>query len=202
MGLQSLAFVRVLIEGMAEKKKSDNKWVFVEDSGIHGKGVFAKRYIPEDTRIMEYVGERISKKESQRRGLEQMDMAAEDKRVGAVYIFDLNKKWDIDGNIPENIARFANHSCKENCEAYNIDDRIFYYTCKPVMKDEEILIDYGYALEHFLDHPCSCGAKKCVGFIVAKSDRAKFKRMRNRKEVKFILKKRKKKSSKRKSKVA
>ncbi len=174
---------------MAKKKDSENKWVYVKDSGIHGRGVFAKRDIPNEKRIMEYVGQRISKKESTRRGTEQMEKAAKDKTVGAVYIFDLNEKWDIDGNVPENIARFANHSCDENCEAYNIDDKIFYYTCKPIKKGEEILIDYGYALEHFADHPCRCGAEQCAGFIVAKSDRAKLKKMRNGKKSKALAKK-------------
>lgn len=178
---------------MAKKRNSENKWVYIKDSGIHGRGVFAKRKIPNETKIMEYVGERISKKESNRRGNEQMEKAARDQTVGAVYIFDLNKKWDIDGNVPENIARFANHSCDENCEAYNIDDRIFYYTCKPIKKGEEILIDYGYALEHFVDHPCRCGADNCVGFIVAKADRKKLKKMRTDKKAQSLLKNNKRK---------
>ncbi|MBH53229.1 MAG: SET domain-containing protein-lysine N-methyltransferase [Opitutaceae bacterium] len=177
---------------MAKNKTKKNKWVFVKDSGIHGKGVFAKRNIPKEKRIMEYVGERISKKESQRRGTKQMEEAAKNRKVGAVYIFDLNKKWDIDGNVPENIARFANHSCNENCDAFNIDNRIFYYTSKKIKKGQEILIDYGYDLEHFLDHTCKCGSDNCVGFIVAKDDRPKLKKMRSRKKSKSLLKKSKK----------
>ncbi|MCB1122531.1 MAG: SET domain-containing protein-lysine N-methyltransferase [Verrucomicrobiae bacterium] len=173
---------------MANKSDTENKWVYVKDSGIHGRGVFAKRKIPKDTRIMEYIGERISKKESTRRGTEQMEKAAKDKSVGAVYIFDLNKKWDIDGNVPGNIARFANHSCEENCEAYNEEDRIFYYASRTIKKNEEILIDYGYALEHFMDHPCCCGAEKCVGYIVSKDDRKKLKKMLTREKAKSLLK--------------
>ena len=180
---------------MAKKKVAENRWVFVKDSGIHGKGVFAKRDIPKDKKIMEYFGERISKKESNRRGNEQMEKAARDKKVGAVYIFDLNDKWDIDGNVPENIARFANHSCDENCEAYNIDDRIFYYSSKKIKAGEEILIDYGYALEHFAEHPCRCGAKGCVGFIVARVDRRKLLKMRSQKKARSLVKKVKKRTA-------
>lgn len=196
--LTQFRLVEIVIIRMAKKKDSENKWVYVKDSGIHGRGVFAKRDIPNEKRIMEYVGERISKDESSRRGTEQMKMAAKDKAVGAVYIFDLNEEWDIDGNVPENIARYSNHSCDENCEAYNIDDKIFYYTCQAIKKGEEILIDYGYALEHFADHPCKCGAPKCAGFIVAKCDRTKLKKMRNGKKAKSLVKKGKKakKSSK------
>ena len=39
----------------------------VRNSGIHGRGVFATRYIRRGTRIVEYTGERISNKESDRR---------------------------------------------------------------------------------------------------------------------------------------
>ena len=184
---------------MAKKKDKENKWVYVKDSGIHGRGVFAKRKIPKETKIMEYFGERISKEESNRRGTEQMEMAAKDDSVGAVYIFDLNKKWDIDGNVPENIARYANHSCEENCEAFNEDDRIFYYSSRSIQKNEEILIDYGYALEHFADHPCCCGTKKCVGFILAKDDRKKLKKMRNGKKAKSVVKDKKKKKKNKKA---
>jgi len=175
-----------------KKRDSKNKWVLVKDSGIHGRGVFARRKIPADTRIMEYLGEQISKAESTRRGNEQMDKATQDKTVGAVYIFDLNEEWDIDGNVPDNIARYANHSCEENCEAINIDDRIFYYTSENIRKGEEILIDYGYALEHFPDHLCRCGAKQCVGFIVAKDDRKKLKKMLNGKKARSVVTKDKK----------
>jgi uncharacterized protein len=169
-------------------KISGNRWVTVKDSGIHGQGVFAIRDIPNEKRIMEYLGEHISKDESNRRGTLQMEKASQDHMVGSVYIFDLNETWDIDGNIPQNIAKFANHSCEQNCEAYKINDRIFYVTCKPIKKGEEILIDYGYAIEHFADHPCRCGAEKCVGFIVAEYDRGKLKKMRSLNKAKFILK--------------
>lgn len=169
---------------------SGNKWVYVERSGIHGQGVFAKRDIPNGKRIMEYLGERISKNESYRRGTAQMEKASHDNTLGSVYIFNLNDKWDIDGNVAKNIAKFANHSCDQNCEAYETDGRIFYETCKPVKTGEEILIDYGYLLEYFADHSCRCGAGNCVGFIVAENERAKLKKMRSRKMANFIVRNR------------
>jgi SET domain-containing protein len=33
-----------------------------------------------------------------------------------VYVFELNKKYDIDGGVLRNHARFINHSCDPNCE--------------------------------------------------------------------------------------
>ncbi len=185
---------------MAKQKLPENEWVYVKDSGIHGSGVFAKRNIPEKTLIMEYLGERISKEESERRGLEQMDIAEADSNAGAVYIFHLDDDWDIDGNVPENMAKFANHSCEENCEAYDEDGRIFYYAIDDIAEGEEILIDYGYAIEHFQDHRCLCGANRCAGYIVNKDDRPKLKKLLNKKKKKSLLKKGKKKRKSKKTK--
>ena len=36
-------------------------------SGVHGYGVFARDFIPQEERIIEYVGERITKREAERR---------------------------------------------------------------------------------------------------------------------------------------
>jgi hypothetical protein len=46
-------------------------------------------------------------------------------------------------------------------------------------------------MEHFLDHPCKCGSKNCVGYIVREDQR---------KKVKKLLKGKKKKKSKKASK--
>lgn len=143
-------------------------------SKIHGNGLFATADIPKGTQIIEYVGEKIRKKESLRRCLEWEEKARKSGE-GLVYIFDLNKQWDLDGNNDHNPAKYINHSCDENCEAINEEGRIFIYSKKPIAKGEELYFDYGYSLEHFLDHPCRCGAEKCVGYIVAKSSRKKLK---------------------------
>jgi len=37
--------------------------------------------------------------------------------------------------------------------------------------------DYGYDMEHFLDHPCGCGADQCVGYIVREDQRKKVKKL-------------------------
>lgn len=153
-------------------------------SKIHGNGMFAREDIPAETRIIEYVGEKISKKESLKRCLE-WDEKARKSGEGLVYIFDLNKRYDLDGNVPGNPAKYINHSCDENCEAINEDNRIFIYSKKDIKKGDELYFDYGYALEHFLDHPCRCGSPKCVGYIVAKT---------SRKKLKTILKKQKEKA--------
>ena len=39
----------------------------LKKSKVHGKGIFATTYIKKNSRIIEYIGEKISKKEGDRR---------------------------------------------------------------------------------------------------------------------------------------
>ena len=93
-----------------------NLLYLIRQSSIHSRGVFAARDIRKGERVIEYIGERITKAESERRANVRMGEAANDGG-GAVYIFTLNKRHDIDGNVEWNPARLINHSCSPNCEA-------------------------------------------------------------------------------------
>jgi uncharacterized protein len=128
----------------------------LKDSPIHGLGGFAKPAIPQGTRIVEYVGERISKSESVRRCEQNNE-----------YIFSLNEEQDLDGNVAWNPARFLNHSCAPNCEAEKHGERIWIIATRDIQAGEEITFNYGYDLEDYRDYPCRCGSPGCVGYIVA-----------------------------------
>ncbi len=143
-------------------------------SGIHNKGVFAHVDIAKGERILEYRGRVIDKETSERMCLEWEEKARQ-SGDGLVYVFNLNDSHDLDGNVPRNPAKYINHSCDENCEAINEDDRIFIYAKRNIAAGEELFFDYGYELEHFPDHICRCGSPKCVGYIVAKDERRKLK---------------------------
>ena len=158
---------------MADKTKP-TKWWTVRSSSIHQRGIFAACDIPNDTRIIEYVGEKITKAESARRAEALMKRA---QRTGgaAVYIFSLNKRQDIDGGKPGNTARLINHSCEPNCEAYNIGGRIWIMATRDIRKGEELTYNYGFDLETWEDHECRCGKPSCVGYIVGKEHWKKLK---------------------------
>ena len=157
------------------KKRGTSKWVAVRSSGIHNKGLFAIRDIPEDTKIIEYIGEKIIKAESERRANLQ-DERGRETGEGTVYMFTLNDRYDIDGNVSYNAARYANHSCDPNAHTDVKKGRVWLYASRDIKKGEEILYDYGFELDSWEDYPCLCGSKRCVGYIVAEEYRPKLKR--------------------------
>jgi len=125
-------------------------------SAIHGMGGFASRSIPAGTLIIEYVGERIDKQESLRR-CEQNNP----------FVFNLDAQYDLDGGVDWNPARFLNHSCAPNCDAELRDGRIWIVARRDIAPGEEITFNYGFDLVDYKEHPCSCGARECVGYMVA-----------------------------------
>jgi SET domain-containing protein len=136
----------------------------VRTSDIHGSGVFATEFLPNETQIIEYLGEKITKAESDRRGWKQLE---DSKKTGdgGVYLFTLNKKYDVDGHFDWNIARLINHSCDPNCEAYITRGRIWIWCIRDIADGEELSFNYGFDLENYEDHPCRCGSTNCVGYI-------------------------------------
>lgn len=128
----------------------------VRDSGIHGRGAFATRPIRAGERVAEYVGERISKSESLRR-----------QEEGNEYIFTLDEEVDIDGLVEWNPARFVNHSCDPNCETEIEDESIWVVALRDIAPGEELTYNYCYDFEEYREHPCRCGTKRCVGYMLA-----------------------------------
>lgn len=159
------------------RKPTTSEWVKVRKSGIHGNGVFAAKDIPKGTKIIEYVGNIVTKKEADKIVDRDLDAAKEDDSNGAVYVFELNKKQDIDGNVPWNTARLINHSCDPNCETEGDDKHIWIEAMRDIKKGEELSYDYCYDLDDFEEHPCGCGSDICVGFIVDEKKRAKLTRI-------------------------
>jgi len=124
-------------------------------SSIHGTGGFAKAAIPSGARVIEYLGEKISKAESLRR------CEADNE-----YIFTLSDRQDLDGNVAWNPARFINHSCAPNCDAELDEERIWIVANRDIAAGEEITFNYGFDLEDYRNYPCRCGSPGCVGYIV------------------------------------
>lgn len=155
----------------------------VQSSSIHARGVFAAHDIKKDDLILEYIGDKITKAESYRRACEREDKG---KKHGSamVYIFELNQRYDIDGNVPGNHARYINHSCDPNCESDIIRGKIWIRAIKDIKKGDELTYDYGYDLADALSHPCLCKSHNCVGYIVRENLRWRLKKMLQKKKLK------------------
>lgn len=179
--LTEMARLTRLMKEMYDRGQSD--LCEVRNSDIHGRGVYATQDIEPETQIIEYIGEYINKEISEERAWEQA-AKAEESGEAAVYIFTLDKKWDIDGNVPWNDARLINHSCDPNCEAWIEEDSIFIYSIKPIKKGEELTFDYGFDIECYEDHPCLCGRDNCVGYIVSQSQWPELEERLKQKQIK------------------
>jgi len=130
--------------------------LWVGKSRIAGKGLFTAQEIKKGTRILQYIGEKITKAESIKR-LAQ----------GNAYIFAFNDHWDIDGRVLRNKARYINHSCDPNCEVHMTSRTIWIVALRDIKTGEELTFNYGYELDDEMAQPCTCGTEHCCGFILA-----------------------------------
>ncbi len=148
----------------------------VKKSKVHGSGIFVTKNIKKNTKIIEYIGQKITKAEGDRRSEKRIKKYLDSRTDGSVYIFELNKKYDIDGTPKYNKARYINHSCDPNCEVDIVDNKIWISSIKNIKKGDELSYDYGYEFDpkDFNDHVCKCGAKKCIGFIISSDDWKKY----------------------------
>jgi len=152
---------------MASKKAAPKKptvWHVVRRSSIHSRGVFARCDIPKNTQVLEYTGEKISKAESERRAQARL-IRARKTGVAAVYIFNLNKKQDLDGSSAKNTARLLNHSCAPNCEAIQSRGRILADRLARHPARRGVDLQLRLRPGELEDHPCLCGTDRCVGYI-------------------------------------
>ena len=148
----------------------------IKKSNIDNRGLYAATNIKKNTKIIEYKGKIITVKETETNPKFDNDKA--------IYLFNLNKKYDLDGDFKYNTARLINHSCDPNCEVDGVGLKLWIYAVKDIKKNEELTYDYGFSFDKdYKDFPCRCGARKCVGFIVNSQSRWRIKKLRKRKST-------------------
>lgn len=125
----------------------------IRQSRIHGRGVYALERIPARRKVIEYTGERISRRETKRRG--QGDIT---------YLFTLDDYWTIDGAIGGSGAEIINHCCDPNLCAWIFKGHILYMSKRVIRPGEELTVDYLFS-DKIEPVPCRCGARACRGTI-------------------------------------
>ena len=123
-------------------------------SKIHRWGVFATEFIPARRKVIEYTGEKISRRETKRRANERE----------LTYLFTLNSYWTIDGAVGGSGAEYINHSCEPNLTSKIVKGRILYVSLRDIHAGEELTIDYRFD-KHVERVACMCGSERCRGTI-------------------------------------
>ena len=164
-------------------QKTTSPYLVIRRSKIHGTGAFARTDISQGTRVIEYVGEKITKAEADRRAHVPLKRHKRNKEHGAVYIFELNQRHDVDGDVAWNTAKYINHSCEPNCETDIIRGRIWIIALRRIRRGEELSYNYGYDVDEYHEHPCNCGKRRCVKYIVAEEHWPKLSRRRKKKRA-------------------
>jgi len=163
---------------MSRPRVPEQPLLEVRDSTLHGLGVFAAHRIRKGTRIIEYLGERVSHAEADRR-YEHKD--AEDAHT---FLFIVDARTVIDAGVDGNEARFVNHACDPNCESVIEDRRVFIEALRAIEPGEELT--YDYQIQRESDDPpdidaifaCCCGSERCRGSMLWPPRRAAARRHR------------------------
>jgi SET domain-containing protein len=139
----------------------------VRRSGIHGKGVFAVAPIAAGERILEYTGRVMTWKQAQKLHPHDPDDPHH------TFFFHIDDKHVIDGGDGGNAAKWINHACGPNCEADEVDGRVFIKSLRDIEVGEELNYDYGLILDgkHTKkikkEFGCRCGTPECRGTMLA-----------------------------------
>lgn len=118
---------------------------------IEGLGCFAAVHFYRHQLIAEYVGEKITIAEAERRRREP----------GRKSICDVDREWSIDGSRGGNGTQYINHSCDPSCYLAVLRGRMFLYALRDIEPGEEITAEYLYELE-LEGRTCKCHSSVCV----------------------------------------
>ena len=136
----------------------------IKKSNIDKKGLYATKNIKTGTRIIQYKGKIVKNKE--------VEINPKFDNSKDIYLFDLNKRYSLDGAFGWNTARLINHSCNPNCEVEVKGYNIWVKAIKKIEKGEELNYDYGFSYDSdYKQFPCKCRSKNCCGYIVRSESR-------------------------------
>lgn len=125
----------------------------VRPSPIHRWGVYAEEAIPVRRKVIEYAGERVSRRAARRRA-----------NPNKVYLYALDRHRAIDGASGGSGAEFINHCCEPNLAARATHSAISFFSTRAIAAGEELTVDYKFR-RGLKKVACRCGAPNCRGTI-------------------------------------
>ena len=137
-----------------------------------GLGLFARVPIKKGQFIVRYSGRKL-----------RAEVADElDNR----YMFEVNARWTIDGSNRRNRARYINHSCRPNAEAYFVKHMIKIRAIKNIKPGDEITYHYGrdYFDSFIKGVGCRCRACAKKAAKIRSERRRQRKRAQSRRQAK------------------
>jgi SET domain-containing protein len=132
-----------------------------------GLGLFATRPIKKNSRIVEYKGPLLATKEANKR-----------EQRGSLYLYEVNRRWTIDGSPRNNISRYANHSCNPNADSYSVKLKVFLRALRNIKPGEEIVYDYGIDYLKNVIGRSNCQCSRCVKRRARRAKELRLKRER------------------------
>ena len=145
--------------------------LIVKRSGIHGKGVFARRAIRKGARLTEYWGPAITWEEAERR-------YPKDPVPYHTFLFEIGDgSMCIDAQDTRSVAKWINHACRPNCVMVNPlnnnNNILVLVTTEEVQPGQELFVAYmdvdtcwlsreQRRKELFAEHGFECNCADCA----------------------------------------
>lgn len=148
--------------------------LLIRSSAIHAAGCYTLDPIRRGTRVIEYDGPRLSKKEA--------DDRYADRDI--TYLFGFGGKGEVIDGF--GTAMFLNHSCAPNCETVEIRKRIFIQAIRDIAAGEELVYEYNLYDSDDDNADCYCGAPQCRRTMFSDEEVARRARIAKRKMKKAV----------------
>lgn len=119
-------------------------------SSIDGRGLFVLQPVPARSKIGEFKGQAITRREARRRA----------RKLKRIAIVELDASNAIDASVGGNEFRFINHSCSPNTYMRRCYGRVEFYALRAIQTGEELTCNYGET-HHNRTRRCNCCSSNC-----------------------------------------
>jgi len=142
----------------------DKNFYIIKTTKQKGRGVFAKKEIPNGTIVADYLGRLIK--------VEQEN--AYEKKFGNYIMFYNHRASIVPADIKAVGAHLFNHSCSANCAIMPLQKHMAFTALRKVFPNEELTVNYAIeppSTKDKIHYPCFCESPLCHGTMHASKNR-------------------------------